>query len=459
MSAFFKPKFSLNSPYLDHYFGLWMIHEESFQGMVNQVQGMNLTMHLQSPDVKQFIEETDHALYEVDSAGIATFHCNGPMMKAVPSMASGSSYVRLRQQINAARRDPEVLGGLLMIDTPGGTSRGNEDLANDVRAFAKAKPIIAFTEDMTCSAGVSVASQCTKRFANNATAMYGAMGTFVVLQDTSGIAEKLGVKIHVIKAGDSKGDGVPGTEVTTEQIAEWQRIVNQLNDNYLGLIASGLGRTVDQIRPFADGRVIFASDAVAAGLIDGVQTIDQTIDQLRGMLPRNKSASFPSSRTGANMAAETSPASLQELKQTFPNSTADWRESQLEAGNDMTAASVAYAKHVEAAATAEREEHAKALAKAKETAPAATSPGHQPLTENNVSGASMIDSGDPVQDFEAAVQERLPKGRSPTWQERQSAIRSVATNKPQLHQAYVAAGNTSKKAQRLLQEKYEDVTG
>ena len=99
-----------------------------------------------------------------------------------------------------------------------------------------------------------MASQATKRcFANNATALYGGMGTYGVLVDQSGTAEKLGLKVHVIRAGEYKGMGEPGTVITEEQLREAQRMINAMNESYLGLIA-GRSRPVSAIQgwPTAD---------------------------------------------------------------------------------------------------------------------------------------------------------------------------------------------------------------
>lgn len=458
MSEFFSPKFESPTPHASEYFGMWMIHEETFRGLSQHAAGLNLHQHLQSIEVANRIEENDSRLYPVNADGIAVFGMNGPMMKMVPSMADGTSYLRLRQQISSARRDPEVKGALLMIDTPGGTARGNEDAAKEIAKFAAEKPIIAFVEDMCCSAGVSMASQATKRYANNATAMYGAMGTFVAIEDMSGRADQLGIKVHVIRAGEHKGAGTPGTEITKEQIAELQRIVDTLNENYLGLIASGLNRSVDSIRSLADGRVIMASDAVDAKLINGVQTLNQTIDELRGMVSRRSTFSTGQPRSEIAMADNTkTPATLGELKKTFPNSTAEWRETQLENGNDISQAAIDYANFVEAKAKIEREEMQARIeeAESKTQKPLSPSLGHMPLTAHNVSGHDEIESGDPVSDFQNAVAARLPRGRSATYGERQNAIAYVARTRPALHQAFIAAGNPSSRAKRILAEKYE----
>lgn len=454
----FRPHFSLDSPYLSDYFGVWAIHDDPFRQMVSRLNGTNLSIHLSSQEAAARVSSRDHANYEVTRDGIASFLVSGPMMKAVPSMADGSSYVRLRQQISAARRDPEVQAGLMMMDTPGGTVKGNEDLADEVAKFAAEKPIFAFVEDLTASAGVSLASQATRRYANNGTAAYGAMGTYGVIQDVSGMAEKLGVEVHVIRAGEFKGAGTPGTKVTEEQLAEMQRRVDALNENYLGLIARGLGRSVDSLRELADGRVILASDAVSAGLINGVQSLDDTIQELRESVSRATSTSAPRTRSNSTMADTTQAATLQELKSKFPNSTADWRESQLEAGATLQDAALAYANHVEERAAAEREDLERQIEEQRNNPrkpPASV--GHDPLSFSNVNEGTGIDSGDPTQDFDQAVRARLPKGRQATFAERRNAIAFVAKQRPDLHQAYILANNGGVRRQRLIKEKYEDL--
>lgn len=442
----FAPRFDIASNYLADYFGLWMIHDESFLQFVAGVQGIDLRSHVANHRARN----EDGSFYSVTKDGIAQFAIRGPMMKFAPSMSEGTSTADVRRSLNLARRDPEVRGGILISDTPGGTSKGNEDLADDVAKFAAVKPLYAYIEDMTASAGVSVVSQATKRFANNATAMYGAMGTYAVLQDLSGMADKLGVKVHVVRAGEFKGAGAPGTEITKEQIGEVQRVVNRVNDAYLQMIARGVKQSIESIRELADGRIILASDAVKAGLINGIQTYEETYQELLKTLSNTSTQS----RGGMKMEA----ATLAQLKQTFPNSSAEWRETQLEAGASLSDAAIAYAKHVETTAAAERENHKKELEAAKNAKPAASpSLGHQPLTTANVGGENLESkSGDPVVDFNSEVVARLPKHRQATLEERNAAIAFVARTNPQMHREFLLATNSkTSRIQRLLQEKFE----
>ena len=154
------------------------------------------------------------------------------------------------------------------------------------------------------------------------------------------------------------------------------------------------------------------------------------------------------------------PATLAELKKTFPNSSAEWRESQLESQATLSDAAISYANHVETKATAEREQHKKDLEAAKNAKPEPKrSLGHSPLTTENVAGDDLesMQSGDPVADFDAAVRARMPKHREASFTERQEAIAYVARTQPGLHRSYIEATNkgNGSRVQRLISEKYE----
>jgi len=469
------PHFAFDSPYLTDYFGIWQISEDHFRSLVSRCNGSSLIEHVKSAQVRQQVESNNSRIYEVTKDGIARISINGPMMKAVPSMANGTSTVNTRRQISLAKRDPEVIGALLNIDSPGGAAKGNLDLADEIASFATVKPIFCHIEDMCASAGVSIASQATKRYANNATAIYGCCGTYSVIEDMSGMAGQLGIVVHVIRAGAFKGLGESGTKITDEQLAELQRVVNTLNEGYLSTIARGLNRTVDSIRPLADGRVIFAADAVKEGLINGIQTYKQTYQELLAFATKSKITTGSNQPQRRSPAMEKTPATLAELKATFPKSTADWRESQIESGASLQEASISYVRFVEAKADEERAAHAKALekaqadatAKAKEDAAAEAaknktrsgSLGHQALTAQNASEGSDeyegLETGDPVEDFNSAVAKVA--GKNPDLTRRQRAIRQVASLKPALYQAYLIATNPGKKQHRLITEKLEAV--
>jgi len=209
---------------LSQYFGLWAVESHRFLATFDRVARMDLFSHVAANTAEPQASARKSATKMGDD--IAVLDIRGTMTKRGSSLAGGGM-IEVRQQLRQAIADPEVEGILLRIDSPGGTVSGTADLANDVFKANKRKPVLAFAEDLAASAAFWVASQADAIIANTETAMVGSIGTFIGLHDLSGAAGQQGIRPIVIKSGQFKGAGFPGTEITTEQVAEWQTLVDK----------------------------------------------------------------------------------------------------------------------------------------------------------------------------------------------------------------------------------------
>jgi ClpP class serine protease len=133
-------------------------------------------------------------------------------------------------------------------------------------------------EDVCCSAAYWVAAPATKIFADNETTRGLSIGTYVVINDLSEAFAKAGVQTHLIKAGEFKGAGVAGTKITDPQLREWQREVDSLNSAFVQDVARGRKVSLATARGWADGRTLLANELLKTGAIDGIQTLEATLD-------------------------------------------------------------------------------------------------------------------------------------------------------------------------------------
>jgi signal peptide peptidase SppA len=221
--------------------------------------------------------------YDVAKVGketVAVVTLTGVLMKSVPSMQQGTSTIEARRAIRKAADDPDVSAILLAIESPGGTVSGTFDLAADIKAAAKKKPVWAQIEDLGASAAYAAASQADKIFANNATAEVGSIGTVMAVYDLSGQAEKEGIKTLVFKTGPIKGAGIPGSVITEEQQAHFQARVDEAQKSFDAAVQKGRGLTDKQLADVKTGGVFGATEALSRKLIDGIQSMDVTISQL-----------------------------------------------------------------------------------------------------------------------------------------------------------------------------------
>ncbi|MEJ2202940.1 MAG: S49 family peptidase [Gemmatimonadota bacterium] len=241
-------------------------------------------------------------LYHVGTDGVAVIPLSGPLFKGGSKFSSAST-VDVRRAVRQARDDPEVRGILLHIDSPGGHVAGIQELADEVRATDKVKPVHAHLDDLGASAAYWVASQA-RHVTANATAQVGSIGVVAIVEDSSGAAELEGVKVHVVATGERKGDFAPGAPVTDEAIEALREEVADTQEHFLAAVSRGRGMRGKRLEAVADGRTWIASKAHGLGLLDAVASEDEAFG---GMVKAAKS-SRPGRRERAQLAIRLSRA-------------------------------------------------------------------------------------------------------------------------------------------------------
>ena len=218
---------------------------------------------------------------------VAVIPLYGPLSKA-PSLFQAlfggdglGTTTAVRLAVNAAAADPEIDSILLRIDSPGGSVDGLAELVDAVAAAAQAKEVIAQVEGTMASAALHVGAQATKIFSHRMD-MIGSIGARMLIMDTSKMFEEMGIVVHAIDTGKFKSAGAMGTEVTPEHLAHFQEIVDAFFDDFTQGVSTGRKMPMEDVLELADGRMFMAADAVASGLIDGIQTTEETLAQMTG---------------------------------------------------------------------------------------------------------------------------------------------------------------------------------
>lgn len=279
-------------PRVEEFVGVWAMEPTAFTTASELIRRTDLLAHMQAgpPPVRASMEKT------VTGTGktIAVVRVLGTLMKQQTSMSEGSSTIQIRRELRQAAADPDVSAILLAIDSPGGTVAGTDDLAADVRAARKSKPVWAFIDDLGASAAYWIASQAEKVFANSDTALVGSIGTLMVVYDLSAAAEKEGIKTFVFQTGSLKGTGVPGSVITEEQATYFQSLVNSAQESFDVAVRKGRGLSEKQLVGVRSGAVFSAGEALDRKLIDGIRSFDQTMNELsRSAGSKARTASLP----------------------------------------------------------------------------------------------------------------------------------------------------------------------
>ncbi len=219
---------------IDQYLGLWAIEESAFQAHWEHLQRMDLAAHVRTGEAKSAAKTS-----KMQNGSLVRIDISGTMTKQGSSMSDAGSTVRVRQEVRAAKNNPDVAGVLLVMDSPGGTVAGTSDLGNDIAELSATKPVVTFAEDLMASAGLWV--------------------------------------------------GFPGAEITDAQKEMWQNLADQSFAEFSAAVMRGRPKiTADQMKELSRAGVYPAKQAIALGLIDGVRSLDGAVAELRSMIPTKR---------------------------------------------------------------------------------------------------------------------------------------------------------------------------
>lgn len=264
---------------LDEYFGTWSMEPERFLAQWSLISRTDFARHMGTVSTSTHASSVE-LIAGKGGKSVAIVRATGTLMKQRSSMGGGSSTIQIRRDIRSAAADPNVSGILIAIDSPGGTTAGTADLAAEVKTARKSKPVWAHIDDLGASAAYWVASQADVIYANTATALVGSIGTVMTVYDMSGNAEKEGVKALVFATGPLKGAGTPGTAITDAQRAYFQKIVDEGQASFDTAVRAGRGMSAAQLASVRTGAVFSAPEALSLKLIDGIRSLDRTIEAL-----------------------------------------------------------------------------------------------------------------------------------------------------------------------------------
>lgn len=431
---------------LHDWFGFWAMHEPQAVGLFNQVRRTDLKLHVgNSLAAVTAPKERDRLLYSVED-GVAIIEIVGTMMKYSDSFGDGASTILARRAIRAAMGDPNVRGILIKFDTPGGTVSGTNDLAADIAAADKVKPTWGYIEDLCCSAGYYAAAQCSQ-VRINANGYAGSIGVYMVVEDLSGLAEMMQVKVHVIKAGEFKGAGVEGTPITDQQLAEWQRHIDKTYGMFIDAVAAGRKLDRAKVEALGDGRVHMGDDAVKLGLVDRVSTLDETLADLRALAATRSNSGVTGkgqkAMSNENPAAPQA-ATLTELKAACEGASAEFLLGQLEAGATTQSAMKAWNAKLRADLAAQQQATAAAEEKAKQAETKASTAPTKPTEQLGVKPVTAADDDEPstsaTDEWNAAVAAEKKAGKS-----NQQAVIAANQKHPGLREKMLAEVNADRR--------------
>jgi protease IV len=222
-------------------------------------------------------EEKYHSLAKFAPKKIAIVEVSGTIMEGEDSFAM--------KQIERVRLDPDVVGVVVRINSPGGTVTGSDYIYHHLLALKEQRklPLVVSMGSVCASGGyyvaMAVGNEPDAIFAEPAT-WTGSIGVIIPHFDVSGGLSKLGVSEDSITSGPLKKMGTPTRPMTEVERKIMQTLVDDSFKDFKDIVVSGRPKFKDNrsgLDAVATGQIFTAKQALAKGLVDKIGFVESAV--------------------------------------------------------------------------------------------------------------------------------------------------------------------------------------
>ncbi|MDN7227103.1 signal peptide peptidase SppA [Planococcus sp. N064] len=200
------------------------------------------------------------------------------------SLLGGTGYNHdlFMEQLEQVKNDDSIKAVMLKVNSPGGgvvESAQIHDKITEIQEETK-KPFYVSMGAVAASGGYYISAPADKIFVNRET-MTGSLGVIMQTVNYGELAKKYGVDFVTIKSGPFKDIGSPTREMTADEQALLQDMLDDSYEAFVDVIEDGRGMSEEQVKKVADGRIMNGRQAVEAKLADDFGFEEDVLAALR----------------------------------------------------------------------------------------------------------------------------------------------------------------------------------
>lgn len=172
---------------------------------------------------------------------------------------------RFRKELEQALESDLIKAVVVRINSPGGGVAASEEMFSLIRDAKQKKPVVCSLGSIAASGGLYASLGCDK-VVTYAGTLTGSIGVIVMMPEVHKIVENLGAGMNVIKSGRFKDVGSPFRAMSDDDRTLVQKLVNDTYEQFIKAVSTNRSIPLEDVRKFADGRIILGEDAVKLGL-------------------------------------------------------------------------------------------------------------------------------------------------------------------------------------------------
>lgn len=179
-----------------------------------------------------------------------------------------TGYDFIRKQMNLAAADPDVNLIVFDHDSPGGEAAGCDELAREIAAVEK--PTMALVNSLSASGGFWLAAPCN-RIVCAPSGSVGSIGVYILHMNIAKMLTEWGIETEFVKAGKFKTSGNMYEQMSDEDRAYLQSMVDERATEFYRAVAEFRGIEESVVKG-TEARVMRPTEALSLGLIDAAES-------------------------------------------------------------------------------------------------------------------------------------------------------------------------------------------
>ena len=171
-------------------------------------------------------------------------------------------------QLRRIERDDDTKAVVLRVNSPGGSAGASQTIYEQIRRMReRGKTVVVYFADIAASGGYYVGA-AGDRIVSQPSAITGSIGVIMTSLDVRGLYDKIGIQSRVIKTGTYKDILSATRDITPEERAILEKLLGDMLDQFVAVVAQGRNLPEEDVRAIADGRIISGREALRLRLVD-----------------------------------------------------------------------------------------------------------------------------------------------------------------------------------------------
>ena len=183
---------------------------------------------------------------------------------------------RFMEDLKAAEANPAIVAHLIHVNSPGGEAFGLKEAYDLVRSLKK--PVVGLIDGMACSAGYYLVAGCDKIFASSIFSLVGCIGTMATFVNDDKALEKWGYSVNEYYSHLSPLKNKVFNDASEGEGEEYiTRFLDPMAQQFIDDVKATRSKASEEA---LQGETFYATDALAAGLIDGESSLEETLEYI-----------------------------------------------------------------------------------------------------------------------------------------------------------------------------------